>query len=181
MAHQCSLRYNTAPDYATSSGQFFLFNSESENDAVKQYYILEADRSVGANEKRTVPKSISLHYGDISYPSDGPLELTSKTSNRFNSTPLYYEYLKALGKVGDRLTGNPMSKRLFEKTMPIILLKPFANDAVKLSDAKDILLRMTSSGVLPNLDVDKNIWIVVFTLSSFRILPDGSVQSAGLK
>lgn len=112
-----------------------------------------------------------------------PIQLYKGGKNNFNAAGLYYEYLKAIGKVGDRLTGTPIPKHLFAGTMPFIMLKPFANSALKLSDSKDIILRMTPASTYgqPVQTVNKQIWIILFEIASFRILPDGSVQTASLK
>jgi hypothetical protein len=177
IASQCSL--DTAADvYARSHGQFFLFNSEA--DAAAHYRVSSAGAAVLANSWKIPPASIQLIYGDIQYPQS-PLDIvktaTDGGSAGLNVAGMYNEFLKMQGKAGDRLNGYPITTALMGRTMPFISLKPFANDAIKLSDSKDIILRMPSAGTTPAREVNKNCWVILFELASFKINVDGTVLS----
>lgn len=158
-----------------SSGQFFLLNSEATLVANHR----KSSWGVPNNAVGQVlpPTTVQLIYGDLTYPQ-APIEMQKEGA--FNPAGLYNEYLKAIGKVGDRLNGSPITLDLFGSTMPFIFLKPFANDAIKLSDSKDIILRFSNVGNLRH-DQSKRVWVVLFELASFRIATDGSVSTMGYK
>lgn len=175
MLHQQEVEVTTHT-HGTTSGQFALFNAESTAVANRRYRADGIPDTTAGH--RYMPQSIQLFYGDLLYPQQ-PVQLYT-LHNNFDSTELYYEYLKMLGKVSDRLTGYPITRDLFSGTMPFIALKPFANDAIKLSDSKDIILRMIQKGAAPSV-ANNGLWIILFECASFRILPDGSVQTASLR
>lgn len=183
IASQCGLDVADAAITADSHGQFFLFNSEA---AATHYRLSSAGAPAGANSWKTVPTSVQLIYGDILYPQS-PLELVKSApamgntaaAPALNVAGMYNEFLKMQGKTGDRLNGYPMTMELMGTTMPFIALKPFANDAIKLSDSKDIIIRMP--GAAPTLQRNYNCWVVLFELASFKINVDGSVLQQSSK
>jgi hypothetical protein len=171
LGHQVSIRETAS--LVTSCGQFFLLNSESSTDANRRI----TSESTNTNQIGT-PDTVQVIYGDITYPND-PIELRG-ANNHFSPQGLYYEYLKSIGKLSDRLTGQPIPRAIFNSTMPFIMVKPFSNSALKMSESKDVIIRFGSVGNLTQAS-SKQVWVVLFTLTSFRINVDGSVSTMSAK
>lgn len=160
----------TAGSTYQSCGQFLLCNGQGLSASYARASTDEVNTNVA-----DCPSSIQIEYGDVQYPSS-PLNMLN--GHHFDASGVYYEYLKALGKVADRLNGSPLSRDVFASTMPFIWLRPFANDAVKLSDAKDLIIKMSGSSSNVNTTLKTgDIDVIVFQLKSFRIDVDGTISS----
>lgn len=153
-----------------SCGQLLLANGQTLSGSGRRV----SSQEINSNYA-DVPSSVQIEYGDVQYPNS-PINMLN--GHHFDSSAIYYEYLKALGKVADRMNGSPLPRDLFASTMPFIWLRPFANDAVKLSDAKDLIIKMSgsSSSVSSSLKTG-DIKVIIFQLKCFRIAVDGTVST----
>lgn len=164
---------STSGSYYQSCGQLALCNLEGDSATDFRSNSYEVDSSVSVN-----PSNIQIQYNDIVYPIT-PISLIN--SSHFDPSGIYYEYLKAFGKVGDRVTGPPMSYELFRETMPFIWLKPFSNNAIKLSGVGDLTIRMSqgSASVTSAIKTGR-IHIISHILKVFNISSDSVVSQPTL-
>lgn len=156
-----------------SSGQFLFFNGQA---AANNVFRLSSD-IITANTTVN-PTMLQIEYGDVQYPNNPIQLLTGSATTHFKSDELYYEYIKAFGKVGDRVTGQPMSKDLFCSTMPFVFLKPYSNEAIKLSDTRDLVIKMTgASGNVSTAPGAARFSIILFSPKFWRIAVDGTLST----
>lgn len=154
----------------TSSGQFMLCNGEAET--ANTYFRTRSD--IVDTDIKSGPKSLQIQYGDVFYP---PSPITLTVGDYLNTTELYFEFLKATGKVSDRLNGAPLPKWLFSSTMPFALLKPWSGNAGKLSDARDLVVSMPEYETLVGgANKTDQIWVICNVLKTVKIAVDGTVS-----
>jgi len=157
-------------DKGATSGQFYLFNSECDNNNnVKANYRYNSQELV-TTDKKSVLTNMSMFYGNVQYPNGKLLEVVK--NNQLNTTELYYEYLKAIGKLNG---GQPaVTYEMFKNVMPFIMLKPFTNNAVRLGSG-DLTLRLdgSSSQLKPG---NRNFHCVISAHKFIEILTDGTTR-----
>jgi len=170
-ANKCiSGNADTAAFTSSSTGQFYLFNSETVGATQIERRIYS--KGIVSADQKLPPSTVQIAYGNLLYP-ETPISLVS--NNSFDATGIYYEYNKASGKIGDRLTGSLIPFDTYQSTMPIIWLKPFTGSAAHLSDAQDILIKFGSNSI--TFSKDKSFYAIVYELVSFRVNVDGTVQT----
>lgn len=162
----------TATDYYRSPGQLLFGNGCSAGTG--QWRVRTDDEEDSASGALTVyPTTLQIEYGDLQYPNN-PIKL--ENSGHFDASELYYEYLKATGRVSDRAHDAMIGRYLFQSTMPFAYLKPFSNNAAKLSDAKDLIVKMPLSGTQIANSHQGDFYLCVFVLKVIRLASDGSMS-----
>lgn len=158
-----------------SSGQFLLLNGQCADATTWRV------SNTAPGTANLGPESFQIEYGDVVYPSQ-PLSLvnpgTTANTKIQDYSGIYMEYLKALGRVSDRTVGAPLSLETFSRTMPFIWIKPFATDALKLSEAKDLMIHLT--GTPPTVSSAASFYLICFCPKQFTIAVDGTISEVKL-
>lgn len=153
-----------------SSGQFVLFSAHAPTTTVMTQ--ANAIPVAGCHQINTV----QIQLGSQTYPIN-PINVDGGT--QFDASQLLLYHDMACGKVSDRLTGSMIPYRYFAETMPFVHLKLFDNNAAKLSEAQDIIIRTTGGDLAASADAAGNnrIYIVTYELLTYEIGVDGSVAT----
>ena len=164
---------DVAANLGSSCGQFTLFNTEVAAAATEAERKSVCGGIPIAAVQINPPTTVQIQYGNILYP-ETPIPLV--VDGQFEPSGIYYEMLKASGKVGDRMVGSPIPFELFGTTMPFIHLKPFSGNAIHTSDASDVIIKFGDSTV--SQIKNKTFYAIVFEAVPIRINVDKTVQTA---
>jgi len=145
-----------------STCQFSLFDNQKGYAAST---VMESSNEV--NALNSMISSIQVSYGDdILYPNKA---ISTLESNCPVLQELYYEYLKALNNVDNRIA-MPMPFSVFSTVMPFVFIRFYPNDAVHLCrEGKRLIIKMTGG-------ISTNLTVICFTHKNIVCEVDNSIS-----
>lgn len=151
----------------SSNSQFLMFGNSAAgtNKQIRPTCDYPSEQTTGKFVDGL--SSVQISFGGIRYPSQAiTTQQSANAINSFDASGLYYEYLKAINRYGKTISaGIPYDT--FRSTLPFILMRPFASDAVKpSSEGKDLVISL-SGGTASTISV------VVFTYHCTTMGSDG--------
>lgn len=123
---------------------------------------------------RDFVSGFQMQYGNALYPNH---TITSTDGTHFDSSELYYEYLKCY----DYLNGNAgrpfISKDVFDKVFPFICVKPFhSSGPFQATPSSDIILRFNGGS-----DTTTGKYaVILYTLETLKVNADKSITPFGI-
>jgi hypothetical protein len=162
----------------TSCGQTFLL-SNSGYYATPETSTLPSvtDAALGLPDFRYARNFISgfqMQYGNSLYPNHTLTITDGSSRSHFDSSELYYEYMKCYDYIGGG--GTPfISKNIFDKVFPFICIKPFSGSSpFQTSPSSDLIIRMNGGGS------SGKYAIIVYTLETLKVNADKSITPFGV-
>lgn len=153
-----------------SWGQFLTFGDSVITGANALRLTTDALRAVASDSSPI--SEVQIEFGGRAYPSI-PITCSkalSAATIAFDPSQLYMEYLKGVGKFGRRDAVPAVSYEMFKGCMPFIYLRPFADDAPKMSnESRDLIIRMKSG-------VSSTIIVVCFCHGVCTLAADGTAK-----
>jgi hypothetical protein len=145
-----------------STCQFSLFDNQKGYAAST---VMESSNEV--NALNSMISSIQVSYGDdILYPNKA---ISTLESNCPVLQELYYEYLKALNNVDNRIA-MPIPFSVFETVMPFVFIRFYPNDAPHLCrEGKRLIIKMANG-------ISTNLTVICFTHKNIVCEVDNSVS-----
>lgn len=154
----------------SSTAQFLLFGDSSSTLAVNDLR-LKADAIRAIATDASPISDVQVSIGGRDYPST-PIITSNALSAAticFDPSQLYMEYCKAVGKFCRRDVSPAITYSQFKSVCPFICIRPYADNALHLSDARDITIRMHGG-------IESKIVIICFCLGVCTLAADGTAK-----